>query len=306
MKTKDPHGLVFDIQRYSIKDGPGLRVLVFIKGCPLRCLWCSNPESQTSQTEILYDEKRCYECGQCVIACQTKALIQDSRGKVSHDYLNCRLCGSCIEACPSKARKWAGRWITVAELMREIERDLPFFRRSGGGVTLGGGEPMSQPEFVERILKACKEQNIHTSIETCGYAPWEVLKRLANYTDLFFYDLKQIDPDLHKQWTGVSNQVILRNLEELGTIHSQIVVRYPLIPGVNDSDPDILALIKFIRGFKTIHKVEISPYHRYGELKYSLLGRQYPMQGVQTLPEKRVNEVLALIRSCNLDCESLH
>jgi pyruvate formate lyase activating enzyme len=306
MKTKDSHGLVFDIQRYSIKDGPGLRVLVFIKGCPLRCLWCSNPESQTSQTEILYDEERCHECGQCVLACQTKALIQDSRGKVCYDYLNCRLCGSCIEACPYKARKWAGRWITVAELMREVERDLPFFRRSGGGVTLGGGEPMSQPDFVERILKACKEQNIHTSLETCGYAPWEVLKRLANYTDLFFYDLKQIDPDLHKQWTGVSNQVILRNLEELGTIHPQIVVRYPLIPGVNDSDLDILALIKFIRGIKTIQKVEISPYHRYGELKYSLLGRQYPMKGVQALPEKRVNEVLGLIRSYNLDCESLH
>jgi len=306
MKTKDSHGLVFDIQRYSIKDGPGLRVLVFFKGCPLRCLWCSNPESQTSQMEILYDEDRCHECGHCVLACQTKALSQGSRGKVSHDYLNCRYCGSCIDACPSKARKWAGRWTTVAEIMREVERDLPFFRRSGGGVTLGGGEPMSQPDFGERILKACKEQNIHTSIETCGYAPWEVLKRLANYTDLFFYDLKQIDPDIHKQWTGVSNQVILRNLEELGAIHSQIVVRYPLIPKVNDSDLDILALIKFIRGVKTIQKVEISPYHRYGELKYSFLGRQYPLKGVQTLPEKRIDEVVALVRSQDLECESIH
>jgi pyruvate formate lyase activating enzyme len=306
MKTEDSHGLVFDIQRYSIKDGPGLRVLVFFKGCPLRCLWCSNPESQINQMEILYDEDRCHECGYCVLACQTKALSQGSRGKVSHDYLNCRYCGSCVDACPSKARKWAGRWTTVGEIMREVERDLPFFRRSGGGVTLGGGEPMSQPDFGERILKACKEQNIHTSIETCGYAPWEVLKRLANYTDLFFYDLKKIDPDIHKQWTGVSNQVILRNLQELGTIHSQIVVRYPLIPKVNDSDLDILALIKFIQGVKTIQKVEISPYHRYGELKYSLLGRQYSMKGVQTLSENRVNEIVGLIRSHDLECESLY
>jgi pyruvate formate lyase activating enzyme len=306
MKTKESHGLVFDIQRYSIKDGPGLRVLVFFKGCPLRCLWCSNPESQSSQTEILYDEDRCQGCGQCVLACQTKSLSQGLGGKVCHDNLNCRYCGGCIDACPSKARKWAGRPITVAGIMREVERDLPFFRRSGGGVTLGGGEPLSQPDFGEGILKACKEQNIHTSIETCGYAPWEVLKRLANYTDLFFYDLKQIDPGIHKQWTGVSNQVILRNLKQLATTHSQIVVRYPLIPKANDSDLDILALIKYIRKIKTIQRIEISPYHRYGELKYALLSREYPMKGVQTLPEKRIDEVVALIRSQDLDCESLH
>jgi pyruvate formate lyase activating enzyme len=306
MKEKDSHGLVFDIQRYSMKDGPGLRVLVFIKGCPLRCLWCSNPESQSSQIEILYQEERCCACGQCVLVCPTEALIQEAKGEVRYNHLKCRLCGRCIETCPYKTRKWAGRWVTVAELMREVERDLPFFRRSGGGVTLGGGEPMSQPDFVEKILKACKEQNIHTSLETCGCSPWEVLKRLAHYTDLFFYDLKQIDSHIHEQWTGVSNQLILRNLEELGTIHSQIVVRYPLIPGVNDTDLDIHALIKFIRRIKPIQKVEISPYHRYGELKYPLLGRQYPLKGVQTLPEKRVNEIVALIRSHDLECESLH
>ncbi len=165
---------------------------------------------------------------------------------------------------------------------------------------------MFQPDFAAAVLRACKEQNIHTSLETCGYAPWETLERLARSTDLFLYDLKQMDPVRHEQWTGVSNQLILRNLEELARIHAQIVVRYPLIPGVNDSHRDILALIQYIRGVRTLQKVEISPYHRYGELKYSLLGRPYPLRAVQVLSEEQVNEVVSLIRSHGLDCESLH
>ena len=212
----------------------------------------------------------------------------------------------CIDACSYKARRWVGRLLKAEEVMREVERELPFFRRSGGGVTLGGGEPLAQPDFTEKIVKACKGLNIHTSLESCGHAPWKVIQRLAPFTDLFLYDLKHIDPVAHQKWTGVSNELILNNLKKLAMIHSQIVIRYPLVPGVNGSDAEILAFIQFVKGVKDIRKVEISPYHRYGEFKYALLARRYSLQGVQTLPETRVNEVVAMIRSHGLDCESLH
>ena len=165
---------------------------------------------------------------------------------------------------------------------------------------------MAQADFAEKILKACKRLNIHTALESCGHAPWKDMQRMAPFTDQFFYDLKHIDPVAHQKWTGVSNKLILNNLRKLTSIHPQIVVRYPLIPGVNGSDAEILALIRFIKGVEGIRKVEISPYHRYGELKYALLGRHYSLQGVQTLPETRVKEVVAMIRSHGLECETLH
>jgi pyruvate formate lyase activating enzyme len=301
----DPEGLIFDLQRYSLHDGPGLRVLVFFKGCPLRCLWCSNPESQSATPEVMLDETRCRQCGDCASACRPGAIRRGPSGWITYDRGQCTFCGSCVEACPHKARKWVGRRVSVSGLLKEIARDMPFFRRSGGGVTLGGGEPLFQPDFAHALLKACREQNIHTSVETCGAVDWPHLERLAPWTDLFLYDLKQMDLRRHRWLTGRDNRQVLANLERLAGIHSQIIVRYPFIPGLNDSEEDMLALIRFLRQVGNVTKVEWSPYHRYGEFKYGLLGRKYALEGIKTPSAEGLAMANDLLRSHGFQSESL-
>jgi len=299
-------GLVFDIQGYSLHDGPGIRVLIFLKGCPLRCIWCSNPESQSHEIEIMFDALRCQGCGQCVDVCATEAITRDASGQMGYAAERCNLCGSCVEICPHKARKLVGREMTVEEVMAEVEREMPFFRRSGGGVTLGGGEPLFQPEFAHAVLRACTEQNIHTAIETCGHTQWETLKDLAGVTDLFLYDLKHMDPSRHRLLTGADNELVLNNLRRLSALHSEIIVRYPLVPTCNDSETDIRALIRFVNELDNINKIELLPYHRLGESKYAMLTRRYPLEGLETSPRDRIDSVVDTIRSSGLECELTH
>jgi pyruvate formate lyase activating enzyme len=199
-----------------------------------------------------------------------------------------------------------GRWVTVEGLMLEIERDMPFFRRSGGGVTLGGGEPTSQPDFALDLLKACQERGINTAMETSGYAPWRIISELSRYLDYILFDIKHIDPVQHKRLTGVSNRRILNNLGKLCRVHPHLIIRYPLIPGCNDGEADILAMARYIKGLRQGEKVEIIPYHRYGELKYEMLGRKYRLAGLAIPNPEMLTRACDLIRSQGIDCEAVH
>jgi pyruvate formate lyase activating enzyme len=306
LNRTEQEGLVFDIQRYSLHDGPGIRVLVFLKSCPLRCLWCSNPESQSNRVELIVDLQRCRGCGLCAEICPHRAISCEDDRYASYDAALCDLCGLCIQACPNRARRFVGWRMTVSQVMDEVVRDMPFSRRSGGGITLGGGEPTGQPEFAHDLLACCREQGMHTAVETCGSCGWPDLEDISTATDLFLYDIKVVDPAKHMQFTGVDNHLILDNLARLARIHNDIVVRYPLVPGFNDSADDIGDLLNLLKGVHGLNKVEVLPYHRFGESKYAMLGREYPLKGLEVPSESEVKEIVEQIQSGGLDCREQH
>jgi pyruvate formate lyase activating enzyme len=299
-------GVVFDLQRYSLEDGPGLRLLIFFKGCPLRCLWCSNPESQEKHPDIFFDSARCHKCGRCAEVCPSGALSLDADTGIGRDIRRCRLCGDCLTSCPYRARRWVGKRVSVDDLVREVRREAPFFRRSNGGVTLGGGEPLLQGVFAIELLRALRSEGVHTAVETCGFGEWESISRMAEYTDLFLYDLKQLDSGKHERLTGKDNRPILENLQWLAKNHENIIIRYPLIPGCNDSDGDIFALILYLKGIRSLRKVELLPYHRYGEMKYRMLGRSYELEGRKPLAEERIFAIRNLLLAHGFEASCLH
>jgi pyruvate formate lyase activating enzyme len=264
--------VIFNIMRFSTQDGPGIRTTVFFKGCPLSCWWCHNPESQRLQPELLYLEERCRHCGDCVTACPQHA-IEQVNGAVRTSAL-CRRCGQCAEVCQAEARQIAGRRLTVGELVAEIERDLVFFEESGGGVTLSGGEPLAQPRFVSALLAACRDRGIRTVLDTSGYAPSSVFLDVALAADLVLFDLKLMDPLKHKQYTGVSNRRILGNLKELVARGRPVIVRIPVMPGINDTDDEIRQFARYLAELP-ISQVELLPYHHIGAGKYKRLGLPY-------------------------------
>jgi pyruvate formate lyase activating enzyme len=265
-------GIVFDIQTYTLHDGPGIRTLVFLKGCPLTCVWCQNPESQSLQPEVMLYAERCTGCGLCVPVCPGQA-IEITGGK-SHTRKNlCQGCGNCASVCPNEARIMAGRTMSAEEVFQEVRKDEVFYQNSGGGVTLSGGEPLAQAEFSTSILRLCKQAGLHTAIETTGMAPWQTLRQVLKYTDLVLYDLKQMDTVVHKKSTGVSNNLILENVKRIRKeLAIPVVARIPVIPGYNASPENIEATANFIAtelGRDT--KVNILAYHRLGESKYDRL-----------------------------------
>jgi len=269
------YGLIFDIQRFSVHDGPGIRTLLFFKGCPLRCQWCSNPEGRVREQQILYNSRRCIACNGCVAVCHTGASSMIN-GTMVYDRKKCIVCGKCIEVCPSGARTLSGKWITVDEVMDVIEKDRVFFRHSGGGITLGGGEPTYQPEFAEALLTECRRNNIHTAIETCGYADWKIFSLLLEKTDLVLFDIKHIDDSKQRHYTGASNRIILDNLDKLLMTNKKIVVRITLIPHFNDSKEEKEKIVDFIKSKRRNVEIEYLFYHKYGLYKYELLGERYP------------------------------
>lgn len=276
-------GTVFNIQRYSLHDGPGIRTVIFLKGCPLRCQWCSNPESQHKLPELIYQQSKCIGCLRCKSACNANNIHQTSEGTLLVDRLKCRSCFECTNHCPSKALSMIGKTMQVAEVINAAQADSAFYIRSGGGLTISGGEPLMQPEFVVEILKAAKKQRLDATIETCGYAAWETVRKVAdNLNSTIIYDIKSMDSVKHKQFTGVTNELILDNLIQLRGTFPQlhILVRTPVIPGFNDSKADIAAILNFLASFENI-RYELLPYHRLGQQKYDYLGRPYPLQTAQ-------------------------
>ena len=271
-------GVIFDIQRYSIHDGPGIRTVVFLKGCPLRCQWCSNPEGRNPVPELEFFGSRCERCGRCVEVCPREAVnrVLDSAPEEKLDRRACDLCGLCVEACPSSALILSGRRVTVEEVMVEVKKDLAFYRRSGGGVTLSGGDPLAQPSFARALLERCGEANIHTAIETCGHAPEQVFRQVVEPSDLVLYDLKHADPEEHQRLTGASNTVVLRNLRVLVGMGKTIVARLPLIPGRNDGEANLREIGTLLSGLG-IREVHLMPFHQLGKDKYQRLGIRYEL-----------------------------
>lgn len=256
-------GLVFHIQRFSVHDGPGVRTTVFLKGCPLRCAWCHNPESQAAGLQLMVAAERCIRCGACEAACPTG---------VAAGGVECEACGRCAEACPTGARTIAGKRLTVQDVLEAVLSDRDFYE-GGGGVTFSGGEPLAQPDFLVACLEACRAEGLHTALDTCGFAEEGVLLAAAALSDLVLYDVKASDPGLHLRWTGVSNDAILGNLEALCRAHDNVWLRVPVIPGVNDGEAGAAALAALAGRLPTVRRVHLLPYHALGGDKALRLGR---------------------------------
>lgn len=292
------HGYVFNIQPYTLHDGPGIRTMVFLNGCPLRCQWCSNPESQSPLPELGLKVSKCIgigQCGLCIPVCPTHALTANKDGKASITRDYCNACFACTAECPCEALHVFGSLRSVDEVMQAVEADSVFYGRSGGGMTLSGGEPLLQGEFAIELLREAKRRRIDTAIETCGYVDWQVLKEAAVYTNTVFFDIKCVDAAKHQAFTGVDNTLIMSNLCKLAEQFPQlsIVVRTPLVPGFNDSAEDITRIIEFLRQLRAV-TYAVLPYHRLGTPKYEYLGREYPLGDAVLNPEteKTVKELV--------------
>lgn len=287
MKT----GLIFDIKRYAIHDGPGIRTTVFFKGCPLRCRWCHNPEGQSITPELTFNENRCIEdCNECLESCEKGALSRANH-HISIDKKGCNLCGDCVEACVTEALELIGREKTIEEVVNEIEKDMIFYDQSQGGVTFSGGEPLLQPKFLDALLTECKKRNIHTTLDTSGNASFEVFEKIVDKVDLFFFDIKMIDEEKHREMTGVSNKLILENLRKLAEDENPVVIRIPIIPGINDTEENIPKTAEFIAALRGVEYVSLLPYHKVGRQKYKRLNRTYLEERTQSPSQEKIKKI---------------
>lgn len=297
-------GIIFNIQLYSIHDGPGIRSTVFVKGCPLHCFWCQNPESQARDPELFFDIDKCTGCGKCAQACPEKA-VSIVEGKAQTDRRLCRGHGQCVQACVNHARNLMGRLITAGEVLDEVIKDKIFYDNSGGGVTVGGGEPLAQPDFVRSILKLCKNAGMHTAIDTCGYARWESIKSVFEYVDLVLFDFKHMDPALHKKYTGVSNETILENARHIHhDLSIPMLARLPVITGFNDSVENITQTARFISSEldKSV-KIHLLPYHRLGETKYQRLEKPGSPISIETPAAEHIQKLKEVFESFGLTAQ---
>lgn len=267
------HGSIFNIQRFCINDGPGIRTTVFFKGCPLKCVWCHNPESQSQDKQIMFYPDKCTHCGKC------KNLTIDNT-----EFF-----------CPNKAKEICGRTVTTDDVIAEVMKDYEFYKNSGGGITLSGGEPLFQVEFALELLQKSKENNLNTTIETCGFANSRKITKIAKYTDLFLFDFKEGNPELHKTYTGVDNILILKNLSLLNELKKDIILRCPIIPGYNDRKENYDKICELTNALTSIIGIEIEPFHSFGETKYNALGRQKPEIPTQT--DEQINKIIDYISS---------
>lgn len=298
-------GLIFDIRKFSLHDGPGIRTTVFFKGCPLSCQWCHNPESQSFQPEIMFWESRCIQCGTCFGHCPEEAIIpvkdQDGRIQYPTDRNLCTQCGECVAVCPTSARELIGRCMSVTDVMNTIERDRTFYEESGGGVTFSGGEPLAQPAFLGDLLRACKKMDIHTAVDTSGYAAWDILEKIHPQVDLFLYDLKLMDDNRHRQYTGVSNRRILENLRALAECGVAIVIRFPLIPGINDDMENLCQLGEFLSALPGLDRLDVLPYHPSALGKYERLALSYSLPNMVSPSDERVLETVQILERYRLN-----
>jgi pyruvate formate lyase activating enzyme len=292
----DLTGTIFNIQRFSIHDGPGIRTTVFLKGCNLRCHWCHNPESQRMAPEVEFFPEKCIACGACADTCPQGAQRLESNQRT---YLRdlCRVCLSCVQECFSGALLVSGEKRTVSQVLAEIAKDAAYYQSSGGGVTFSGGEPLLQSDFLQAALAACQQQGYHTAVDTAGCVPWERFEALLPYTGLFLYDIKAINDAVHRRFTGVGNQLILENLRRLAVTGKEIWVRVPLVAGVNDTPDEIAAIARLLASLGGISRLEILPYHLLGAEKYTALGMPYPAQGYQAPNLEQLDRILAVFES---------
>lgn len=294
-------GLIFDIEKFAVHDGPGIRTAVFVKGCPLRCLWCHNPESQAREPEPGFLARRCIEaCDDCIRVCRHDALVaarDDGAPSIRIRRERCTLCRDCVTACPTGGMAVIGESMTVEEVFAQVRRNQSFYRHSGGGVTVTGGEPLTQWTFVRALLRRCREHAISTALDTCGHGSWEHLSAMLEFTDLLLYDVKEIDSATHARLTGVPNTVILDNLRRAAELGVPTAVRIPLIPGHNDSEANVRAIGELVRQLPNVVQIELLPYHRLGETKYRWLDRGYRLSGLTAPPESRVELLRGLLEA---------
>jgi pyruvate formate lyase activating enzyme len=291
-------GIIFDIKRYAINDGPGIRTAIFFKGCPLECWWCHNPEGQSAQPQLIFRSNRCKSLRACLQVCPRNAITWNN-GSIT-DWVACDDCGKCAEVCYAGARELIGRSVSVKQLLDEIERDIPFYDQSGGGVTFTGGEPIHQKEFLREALLACKEHQIHTAVDTCGHSSWENFKAILPLVDLFLYDVKLMDEKKHIQYTSISNRLILRNLMKLSETGANIIVRIPLIPGINDDNENLDICASFLAKLPSLDGVALMPYHDIGLAKYQALGMKYRLDSTKTPTNEQVTKAEELLSSYHL------
>lgn len=297
--TRPLRGRIARIARGAVHDGPGVRTVVFFKGCPLRCAWCHSPEMQAADAEVLVLPQRCISCGECLRACEHGAAGLPAEGPTI-DRPRCARCGACVAACPSGARELLGSFTDVDAVMAVVRRDVPFYDASGGGVTFSGGEPLRQPAFLEALLERCRAEGIHAAIETCGHAPGETILRVLRYAPLFLYDVKLVDHDRHRVATGAANALILANLRELARQRADIVIRFPLVPGITDDEENVsgVAALAASVGAK---RVDVLPYHRAGIVRYRRAGRTCRLEDVPAATTKDTASAVAVMQGLGLD-----
>ena len=296
--------VIFDIQKFSMDDGPGIRTIIFLKGCPLHCAWCSNPESQKIQREIGHHYTLCIACGKCAANCPQKAITMIGGDKKLHiDNSKCVVCGTCVNNCVYRALSIYGRSATIEEIYHQVDLDRAYFEASGGGVTLSGGEMLAQPDFAAAILKRCKEGGISTCVETTGFATPENFAKVLPYVDIFLYDLKSLNDEVHKKWTGVSNEPILRNLETAMHSDSQVVIRWPFIPTVNDTEENLNLMKEKLLELNKIKptRVEILPYHNFGEGKYVMTHREYLAKDLKRPTKESLDKVEKMFQDAGIE-----
>ncbi|MGH4137567.1 choline TMA-lyase-activating enzyme [Clostridium sp.] len=298
--TIEKKAMIFNVQKYNVYDGPGVRTLVFFKGCPLRCKWCANPEGLEQKYQVMFKRDSCTDCGACVSVCPVSihTISKELKHEVNHN-IDCIGCRKCEDICPESALSIVGNLKTVSEIMQIIEEDREFYNVSGGGVTLGGGEVLMQPEFATDLLMTCKQEGINTAIETCGYTTLESILTVAKFTDLFLFDIKHIDPECHYKLTGVRNNQILKNLKELLSRRYNVKVRMPLLKGINDNQDEIERVIAFLipfRDYKNFKGIDLLPYHKLGVSKYTKLGKEYPIKEDPSLSRDELDMIESLVK----------
>jgi pyruvate formate lyase activating enzyme len=295
--------LIFDIKRYAINDGPGIRITIFMKGCPLSCKWCHNPESQSPAIQKFYTASKCIGAKDCIEICPNNALNLTPHG-IETDFETCQLCGKCADACPAKAIEMSGEKYDVAKIIKIIERERILFDQSDGGVTISGGEPLMYPDFLIELLKACGEANIHRTVDTSGFSETKTILNVAKYTDLFLYDLKMMDSKKHKNWTGVDNKLILENLEALAKTNVHLNIRIPLIRNVNTDVAELTEMAKFIAelpGEKP--QINFLPYHNIATNKYAKLGLEYKEFDMAEPSDEELNRAISIFENFGMEVE---
>ena len=295
-------GWVFNIQRYSIQDGPGIRTTVFLKGCPLTCHWCSNPESQVLHPELLYFDTQCAGCHRCLEACPHGATVLNSDGRILIDRKRCEVCGACVDTCLSGARIISGKLMTTDDVVDVVEKDSLFYRNSNGGVTFSGGEPTYQPDFLLELLRDCQRAGFHTCLDTCGHIQWRVLEEILEYVDLVLFDIKHTDPERHRELTGVDNRLIFDNVKKIAKMSKETIVRVPLLAGINDSEENINALGSFMCEL-SIKRVDLLPYHKLGVKKYERLGKEYKLEELRSFKREVVDDIRGILENYGLEVD---